>query len=219
MSATSSPRGLVVPLTADQIVARASYLARLPGATTETLDKYVRKPPAPRMCDWIYYRLQDHNGGKDPCAIDPADRWVLTGQTNRTSDCSGGNAWMHGFDRYQPKRMAAAVGYDGWWNTDSKIIDATRIVTAKSGPRCFEAEETPFLGAIIVCKSGSRGHKIGHEETVIDVPAEWDPRERECWAAIKTSGIRGSGAHANGLGTGTGWWNTGAMFLRSVMTP
>src|SRR5512139_1465966 len=99
MSGTSSPRGLVVALTTEQIIARASYLARLPGATTETLDKYVRKPASAQQCAKIYYRLPDHNGGKDPCAVDPADRWVTTGQTNITCDCSGGDAWIHGHDR------------------------------------------------------------------------------------------------------------------------
>lgn len=201
---------------------RARFLAQLVDSTH--LDEYVqidRTTPG-IMCPDIYYHLHaPYNGGKDPRAKDPADRWIAEGgqQTNRTSDCSGGDSWIDGHDRYQPLRMALAVGYGGYFNTDSKIIDATRIITPKSQARCFEAEERPFVGGVVVCKSKSRGHDIGHEETMIEVPAEWDPNELECWAAIKTSGIRGSGSKANGVSTARGWYKTDALFLRSVMQP
>lgn len=218
----TTPRGLVVPLTTDQIIARARYLAQL--ADSSTLDPHVRNPRP--MCRSFYYRLADHNGGTDPTAPDCATDWQETDASGLvhpryTSDCSGANAWIHGHDRYQPKRMAPAVGYSGYWNTNSKIIDATRTITnpAKQGPRCFVAEPVPRPGLIVVCKSGAPGHKVGHEETIIEVPAEWDPRERECWALVKTSGSRGSGKQANGPGTARGWFNTGALFLRSVMEP
>jgi len=213
-------RGAVVPLTPAQVLSRALYLAGK--LTADKLDPFVRAPRA--RCRPIYYRLPNHNGGTDPLACDPASEWYETdaagvAHLRVTSDCSGGDSWIHGHDRYQPLRMAAAVGYGGYFNTNSKIIDATRIVIPGSTPRCFEADDRPFLGAIIVCKSGSRGHDVGHEETVIEVPAEWDPTERACWEAIKTSGIRGSGAQANGVGTGRGWFDTDALFLRSVMQP
>jgi hypothetical protein len=87
-------RGLVVPLSPAQVVARALYLAGKVDATA--LDEHVRSP-APR-CPDLYYLLKDHNGGHDPTAPDPATRWRKPGSIfeNRTVDCSGGNAWMHG---------------------------------------------------------------------------------------------------------------------------
>ena len=211
-------RGLVVPLTPAQIVTRALYLAGK--ATVDDLDEYVRKTDAPRECPTIYYLLHDHNGGKDPTAPDPADRWSTVGSSfvNVTCDCSGGNAWMHGFDRYQPQRFAHIYG--GWINTDSKIMDAT-------GKRlCFEIvgdkHGRPEPGAIITCASGSPGHRIGHEGCVVAYHGvEWDPMERECWDLIDVVDVsaRGAGNRANLKRTARGWFGTGAYFLRSVMQP
>jgi hypothetical protein len=227
-------RGVVVPLTDDQVVARALYLAGK--RPLSTLDEYVRRDAlelrawgyeqadtSPVFCPDLYYLLQEHNGGKDPTAPDPADRWSKPGATfqNRTVDCSGGNAWMHGFDRYQPKRMATAVGYDGWWNTDSKIIDARRTVIDGSQPRCFEDVERPEPGAIITCRSGSHGHRVGHEGCVIAVHClEWDAQSRECWDLVDVVDCaQRSPNKTNKQTTARGWFGTGAMFLRSVMTP
>jgi hypothetical protein len=221
-------RGLVVPLTTEQIIARAKYLARLVGSTA--LDSFARAP-RPLVRD-IYYRLPDHNGGTDPTAPDCATDWFETDvagvvHPRITSDCSGADSWIHGHDRYQPQRMAAAVGYGGFWNTNSKIIDAERsIVGHASGARCFEAEATPRAGLIVVCKSGSPGHAVGHEETIYDAPAwgvggvpNWDPRDPSLWAMLRTSGCRGHGPTANGPSTARGWYGTGALFLRSAMQP
>lgn len=169
-------------------------------------------------CPAIYYLLEEHNGGKSPLAPDPADRWSNPGSTfvNRTCDCSGGQSWAHGFDRYQPKRMAASIGYGGWFNTDSKILDAR-------GPRsCFEPLDRPEPGCIIVCMSGSRGHRIGHEGGVVAYNGvEWDPRARECWDLIDVVDVAalGAGVRANTKRTGRGWYDTNAMFLRPIMTP
>lgn len=214
-------RGLVVPLTPAQVVKRALYLAGK--AMLDELDEHVRKDGAPQDCPVFYYLLTEHNGGKDPTAPDPADRWSNPGSTfvNRTCDCSGGNSWMHGFDRYQPHRMRASIGYDGWFNTDSKIFDAT--LPLKPGEaRCFEDVGRPEPGTILTCKSGSPGHHIGHEGCVVGYRgAEWDPSKLECWDLVDIVDVsaRGAGVRANNLRTAHGWFGTGAMFLRSVMTP
>lgn len=187
-------RGVVLALDADQRVQRARYLAS---------DECVAG----------YYLLKEHNGGKDPTAPDPFDRWSKPGSTfvNRTADCIGGAAWCGGFDRYQPKRFAHI--YDGWINTDSMLLDAR-------GPSlCFTELGSPEPGCFVVCKSGSRGHKVGHIGTVVDVPAEWDPDERECWDALGVVDVAstGAGVRANTLRTGRGWFDTGAGFIVSKM--
>jgi hypothetical protein len=221
-------RGVVVPLTTEQIVKRALYLAGK--ATVDDLDEWVRKDNAPRECPAIYYLLTDHNGGKDPTAPDPADRWSNPGSSfvNITCDCSGGNSWMHGFDRYQPNRMRKSIGYGGWFNTDSKIRDV-RMSLPPSEKRCFKVaggdyfeRGRPEPGAILTCESGSPGHRIGHEGCVVAYHgAEWDPKSRDCWALIDVVDVsaQGAGRRANLLRTGIGWYGTGAWFLHSVMEP
>lgn len=209
-------RGAVVPLTPEQVVKRALYLAGK--ISIDELDPYVRKDGAPKMCPDIFYLLKGYNGGKDPTASDPADRWSNPGSTfvNRTCDCSGGNSWMHGFDRYQPVRGAHV--YDGWFNTDSKIIDA------KGPQKCFKSVGRPDPGTIIVCQSGSPGHTIGHEGCVVGYRGDlskWDPKVAANWALIDVVDVAavGAGKRANTLRTGRGWAGTGAMFLVSVMRP
>ncbi len=217
-------------MTSQQVVTRALYLAgQMP---IDALDPYVRRDPATlrslggyvltgldsdqhhTFVPDLYYLLKDFNGGKDPTAPDPADRWSRPGSSfvNRTVDCSGGNAWMQGFDRYQPRRFDHIYG--GWINTDSKILDAR-------GPaRCFRALERPEPGCILTCKSGSRGHVIGHECTVVAYRgAEWDPTVRDLWALIDVVDCAASGRRANSMRNAVGWWNTGAMFLSNVMEP
>lgn len=214
-------RGLVVPLTPGQVVTRALYLAG--ERTVHDLDEHVLvRSDTPELCPVIYYRLTDHNGGKDPRATDPADRWrtKVDGATFVTSDCMGAAAWCSGFDRYQPSRMPASIGYGGWYNTDSMLLDAR-------GPAaCFVDVGRPEPGTMITCRSGSRGHTVGHVGVVVGYRlAEWDPTVRECWEAIGVVDVasrrdrRGNPARANMRTTGRGWFDTGAGFLRSVMTP
>lgn len=247
-------RGLVVPLTPEQCVARLRFLAgkvplyeldqhvldNLPlpsemlrnGYQAEALviargmevdghreeaRAYVLEHASSIYCPAIYYLLEDHNGGKSPIAPDPADRWTRPGGDGtvfRTCDCSGAQAWAHGFDRYQPERGAHIYG--GWFNTDSKMLDAM-------GPqKCFEPLNGPEPGSIIVCMSGAPGHKIGHEGGVVGYRGvEWDPNERECWGLIDVVDVAalGAGVRANTQRTGLGWYGTGAMFLRSKMQP
>jgi len=195
-----------VPLTPEQVVARALYLAGEVGA--DALDPYVRDP-APE-CPVIYYRLQDHNGGTDPTAPDPATRWRTDGGlTAITCDCAGAAAWCSGYDRFQPQRFAHLYG--GWINTNSMILDA-------SGPRrCFVPLERPEPGCLIVCKSGSPGHKVGHVGVVVSVPAAWDPSSRACWEAIGVVDVASRASRANRRTTGRGWFGTGALFVRSTM--
>lgn len=207
-------RGRVVKLTRDQVVKRAMYLAG--HASIEELDDHVRKVDAPSECPTIYYLLKGHNGGKDPTAPDPSDRWSNPGSpfVNRTCDCSGGNAWMHGFDRYQPKRFAHI--YDGWINTDSKMADAS------GSQKCFRSVGRPEPGTIIVYKT--RGATIGHEGTVVGYRGDlskWDPKVRANWRLIDVVDVsaRGAGQRANLLRDGSWWYGVGSMFLESIMVP
>jgi hypothetical protein len=195
-------RGTVVQLAPSDIVARALYLAG--EVTSAELDPHVRNPA--KVCATGYYRLKDHNGGKDPTAPDPFTRW----QGNVTSDCMGGAAWCGGFDRYQPARFPL---YDGWINTDSMVMDT-------AGPKaCFRALPRPEPGCFIVCRSGTPGHRVGHIGVVVDVPAEWDRTKRECWEAIGVVDIAARKGRANRRTTGRGWFGAGAVFAVSTMRP
>lgn len=209
---TPPPRGYLVPLTAAQRLARGRYLAQQLAITE--LDVYVRKDGVPSTCPDGYYLLSDHNGGKDPTAPDPFDRWSNAGSTfvNRTADCIGGAAWIGGFDRYQPKRFAHI--YSGWINTDSMIQDAR-------GPaKCFRALVAPEPGCFVVCASGSAGRSIGHIGTVLEVPAEWDASQKACWEALVVIDVASrTPDKANRLTTGRGWFGANALFAVSIMTP
>jgi hypothetical protein len=239
-------RGVVLPLTAAQRVTRMRWLAG--EATIDQLDAHVRRPSidelhtipgyeAARMplkiCD-IYYLLKDHNGGKDPTALDFADRWsapdeiarevkakreaLAAGHTkwkrafvNRTADCIGGMAWCGGFDRYQPVRFAHIYG--GWVNTDSMIQDAR-------GPaKCFKLLSRPEPGCFVVFASGQGGHKVGHIGGVIDVPAEWDLTATTCWNAIGVVDMAARVGPGNRRGNPLTWKNAGGVFIVSTMTP
>lgn len=204
-------RGVVVPLTAEQRVMRLLYLAG--EAKLEDLDEYVRRDGAPSSCPDLFYLLKDHNGGKDPTAPDPADRWSKEGSTfvNRTCDCIGGQAWAGGWDRYQPVRFAHLYG--GWINTDSMILDAR-------GPqKCFVALDRAEPGCYVVCASGSYGHQVGHIGGVVSVPAEHAPMEREWWQALGVVDVAARVGRANARTTGRGWQLANPVFIRSVMTP
>ncbi|MEX2716738.1 MAG: hypothetical protein Q6370_010595 [Candidatus Sigynarchaeota archaeon] len=216
-------RGVIVPLTDAEIVQRALYLAGK--ASIDTLDKYVRKAGAPKMCPDIYYLLKGYNGGKDPTAPDPADRWHKPGSAfvNVTCDCSGANAWMGGHDRFLEKYMRPSVGYGGWFNTDSKILDA--ILPLKPGERrCFEVDPLPNRGRVIVCRSGARGHAIGHEGRIVGYRgdlAKFDAANPTCWDMIDVVDVssQGVGKRANLMRTGRGWYDTGALFLKFIAPP
>lgn len=205
-------RGNVVSLTPEQRLQRALYLVGC--ATLDSLDEHVRKDSAPQACPDGYYLLKTHNGGKDPTAPDPFDRWTKPGGTNvnRTADCIGGASWIGGWDRYQPGRFAHI--YDGWINTDSMRMDA-------GGPaRCFRRLHDPEPGCYVVCASGSRGHKIGHIGTVLNVPSDWDPTMRASWVDMRVADVASRGARkANALTTALGWFNAEAWFVVSTMEP
>lgn len=222
-------RGLVVPLSQPQRVARMRYLAGL--VSSSELDPYVRMDadtlraygyPMPMpgrgfACQVLYYNLDDHNGGTDPTAPDPATRWRNPGGTTtfRTCDCMGAMAWAGGFDRYQPKRFAHSP-YAGWINTNSMRIDAG----SRSGS-CFIRLERPERGCFVAYASGAGGHKVGHIGGIVGVPAEWDASKRECWEALVVVDVaaRGAGVRANKVTTGRGWFGCDAWFMRSVMQP
>lgn len=219
-------RGIVVPLTPAQVVARARYLAG--ELTIHDLDEHVLiRTDTPEHCPVIFYRLNGksdgyppHNGGKDPCATDPADRWSKKGSTfvNVTSDCVGGASWCSGFDRYQAARFTRVPRFEGWINTDSMLWEARNV------EQCFVDVGRPELGTMIVCRSGSPGHDTGHVGVVIGYRgAEWDPTVRELWSLIDVVDVagrkvNGKPVRANRRTTGRGWAGTGAGFVRSLMT-
>lgn len=215
-------RGTVLPLTAQQRVARALYLAKLADKTT--LDQWARVDSAPLRCPDIYYRLNGkedglpaYNGGKDPTAPDPADRWQRPGKdfVNRTCDCIGAAAWIGGWDRYQPIRFAHVKDYEGWVNTDSMRIDA------RGAMKCFVRMSAPDLGCYVVCATGSPGHpKAGHIGTVVGGCDGFDAKERACWDALEVVDVASRTPRpANQLTTGRGWYGCDSWFIVPVMKP
>lgn len=206
-------RGEVLGLNAQQRLARALYLA---GETElSTLDDFVRRDAStPAKCPDIYYLLKDHNGGKDPTASDPADRWTESGRAfvNRTCDCIGGACWVGGWDRYQPVRFAYLYG--GWINTDSMLMDA------RGKQKCFRTIPEPEPGCYVVCASGSPGHRIGHIGTVVGVPTNWRPDARSCWAEMGVVDVAYRTPNpANRRTTAVGWFATDASFIVPAMSP
>lgn len=181
-------RGLVLSLNQQQIVNRARFLAgeidlsaldsnidlsTLPGG-------YDMSRGAAQRCADIYYLLQEHNGGSNPLAVDPADRWYMPGGhfLNRTADCVAGAAWDGGWDRFQPVRFAHL--YDGSINTNSMILDAL-------GPaRCFIRLLKPEPGCYVVAPTGALGFEVcGHIGTVIEVPDDFEYDNLAGWLATK----------------------------------
>jgi hypothetical protein len=216
-------RGQVLGLTLAQVAARARYLGGL--AKADTLDAHVRDA-APDCIDG-YYLLSEHNGGKDPTAKDPFDRWSKVGHTfvNRTADCIGGASWCGGFDRYQPDRFAHL--YDGWINTDSMIEDAL-------GPGlCFELLHAPVPGCFMVAPTHAPPPfaGCGHIATVYDAPPEsdWNPESHDCWRHVLAVDVAARGEHrANMPTTGVVWEPARytpanphhfAIFCHSIMEP
>lgn len=197
-------RGISLGLTAAQRANRAKYLGGL--ADSSVLDASVVSP-APQCIDG-YYRLHGapgepaYNGGKDPTALDPFDRWRTgTGFVARTADCIGGASWCGGFDRYQTQRFAHL--YDGWINTDSMLLDAC-------GPaKCFVLLDRPEPGCFLVAPTGSPGFEhCGHIATVHAVPAEWDHDTIECWRAVGAVDVADRGEHrANAPANVPYWFN------------
>lgn len=218
--AKPTKRGLVVPLTAQQRVNRMLYLAQQ--LEILRLDDYVRIAGAPLSCPDLYYLLKDHNGGKDPTASDPADRWSAPGNAfvNRTVDCIGGMCWCGGWDRYQPTRFGHLYG--GWINTDSMIMECDRVEKGfhPEIPACFHRIPYPTSGCYVVCRSGSPGHTIGHIGGCVEVPPGLDLSQRENWKKIKVVDTASrTPAKANAMTTANGWFGTGAYFVEPVMQP
>lgn len=210
-------RGEVLPLTAAERAQRMLYVAQLADITS--LDPFVHREGAPLRCPDIYYLLRDHNGGKDPRAPDPADRWQKPGSTftNRTSDCIGGASWEGGWDRFQPQRFPI---YGGWINTDSMRMECRRVIGKKSPRRCFERVEAPVLGGYVVFESGAGGHPVGHiGGTPLGAPDGWNPSDRASWDALEVVDIAARTPRpANKLTTGRGWFAKDAYFVVPVMT-
>lgn len=191
-------RGTVLGLSLDDVAARARRLG------------------AP---DFVagYYLLRDHNGGKDPSAPDPFDRWSHEGSTfvNRTADCIGGASWCGGFDRFQPDRFPL---YDGWINTDSMLLDA-------NGPRrCFVPLDAPVPGCFLVAPTNAPGFTLcGHITTVHTVPDNFAIDDESTWKRLLGTDVASRGVNrANTIHDCTWWFQArhhGAKFVQSIMTP
>lgn len=214
----------MLPLTSAQVVTRWMYLGGL--RKLVDLDEYVRKDGAPPVCPPLYYLLHDHNGGKDPTAPDPADRWSTPGSTfvNRTADCVSAIAWGGGWDRYQPERAGHIPGYEGWLNTDSIRWEAA------NAQKCFKRVPLPEPGAIIVYGSDpgkhTHGVPIGHCGGITAYHgSRWDPNVIACWNLIEVVNIAsyrthdGTPAQANRLTTGASWFGRDAWFIKPIMQP
>lgn len=196
-------RGLVLGLELADVAARAKQLG-LPDFTDG------------------YYLLKDHNGGKDPTAADPFDRWPHAGADGisreaRTADCIGGASWCGGFDRYQPVRFAHLYG--GWINTDSMILDA-------QGPeKCFVRLAAPVAGCFLVAHTGAPGFTAcGHIATLHTVPdVAWDDDDEDLWRHLLGSDVAlRTPQRANQPCVPTWWFaarHNGAIFCKSIMTP
>lgn len=217
-------RGIVLGLTGAQIAARARYLGQL--ADGHVLDGYVNGGPVPvaSKCPDGYYLLKEHNGGKDPTASDPFERWSKPGAdfVNRTADCIGGAAWCGGFDRYQPKRFAHL--YEGWINTDSMLLDAF-------GPaKCFVPIDRPEVGCFVVGMTGAKNFEgCGHIATVYAVPPEWDANVFDCWRHVLAVDVAHRDPNPANRPRDAGAWFAGrrrpgnethyTAFVRSIMAP
>lgn len=196
-------RGIVLGLTLDQVAARAVQLG------------------APDFVDG-YYQLSGHNGGKDPTAADPFDRWPFKGADGetheaRTADCIGGAAWAGGFDRYQPDRFKLR-GWDGWINTDSMLEDARGHAT------CFALLPAPVRGCFLVAPTGSPGfERCGHITTIHTVPADFAMDNPASWKALLGTDVASRGSSRANTTHDASWWfaarHHGAGFVRSIMTP
>lgn len=195
-----TPRGTVLGLSLEQIAARARQLG------------------APDFTDG-FYLLHDHNGGKDPLADDPFDRWSKPDSTfiNRTADCIGGAAWCGGFDRWQPFRFPL---YDGWINTDSVWSDATHAA------KCFVQLPAPVPGCFVVARTGAPGFETrGHIGTVYAAPpAEiWEIDNTDLWRHVLITDVASRGDQRANTSHDATWWfqarHHGAAFVRSIMVP
>jgi hypothetical protein len=122
----------------------------------DMVDRAVKCVDAP-----VKYHLEYPNGGTDPESPMPCD------EHTGFCDCSGFNAWVQGFDRFQP---GVFKYWDGYLNTDSKIAEAE-----KEG-LWFTIHDTPEVGDMIVGESFRPlllgPLRIGHEGTVVDT-TEW----------------------------------------------
>jgi hypothetical protein len=212
-------RGIVLGLTPAQVASRAKYLGNV--ASAWDLDDHVREP-TPKIVDG-YYLLEGHNGGKDPTARDPWDRWHKDGGAfeNRTADCIGGASWCGGFDRYQPERFPL---YDGWINTNSMIEDALGKAT------CFELLDRPAIGCFMVAPTGAPGvfTHCGHISTVYSAPEEWDHDNFDCWRHVLAVDVAArTPSPANARTSGAVWFGARksanathyTCFVRSIMKP
>jgi hypothetical protein len=134
------PRGLLIPVSPEQIGARARSLLslRLP-------------PPGNRVGPKTSPVYKLGAGGKNPSAAHCFEFSTLTKRW--VGDCSALSAFACGFDRFQPDKFPG-----NWVNTDAMLRDAER-----DGD--WFARALPHVGALLVYggvhKNGKRV-RVGH---------------------------------------------------------
>lgn len=195
-------RGIVLGLTLPQVAERAKRLGDPANVTG-------------------FYLLKEHNGGKDPTAPDPFDRWTFqdhdgNDHTAATADCIGGALWNTGADRYQPVRFPY---YDGWINTDSMLDD----VFGKR--QCFVPLDYPEPGCFAVARTGAPGFRLcGHIITAHTVPPDFEIDRLDSWKALMGCDVASMGyaKRANTTHDLTWWYAArhtagGFAFCKSIM--
>lgn len=102
-----------------------------------------------------WYRLG--KGGRNPALNGP---WAIAADGAFGTDCSGGIAWILGYDRYQPP--------DDWFGTDRIVEDARRAKHKLF--RLVKRSEAVLPGDVLVYPSNPElGWKKGHVELIVAV--------------------------------------------------
>lgn len=209
------------PTTREEAVARAERMAGPAGAA-------------------IRYRLEDHSGGRDPYAPDPASHWrsPVKRIALATCDCSGFAAWSLGYDRHQPGED------EEWFNTDAMIRDARaggatwfrELVLDHADPLRRQRPlpgDLAVFGSIDLDRDGARD-RVGHVGVIVGVPPSWAPglwgalevvhcsggNDRRFGRAIaKTTGIAWAGRDTFRGRTNPRWAATILRYQRFVAVP
>lgn len=172
--------------------------------------------------DIQYCMAQGKNGGTTPRSSSPASTWHDSkGRSYHTSDCVGFALWCLGMDRWQPgiSGRGAFPEYGGWINTNSALTEAR---TDDRKDPWFTEGPAPTVGGLVVFPSYRRlgFRRPGHVGVVVEVPAEWDSSEKDCWRKLVVAHCHGPALkgpaidrshtdawrnHWNAMGTGTGF--------------
>lgn len=151
------------------------------------------------------YRLG--TGGQDPTARHPAD---ACGRC----DCSGYVAWSLGLPRLMrgDARLRAING--------GRLSTAAMVACSADPGWILERVEAPAPGDVVVY-ARERPGGYGHCGIVVEVPAEWDRQEADCWRRLRVAHCNGSSSpDAIVVGAGSMWRRRGKILrLRPPAAP